>query len=155
MLWAGELRGRCVQLECDNTAAVSWVMKQRAVRGSPTLDCLVKLFSLFVLRENITVIASHIAGVLNVLADFLSRDLDHCAQESDEGIVISEDGKWFENCSRAVACRRLLYVCVTMPEEMHGPNLAGALTALLSGRGPPTATSQDKKPTAPMVEAEA
>ena len=155
MLWAGELRGRCVQLECDNTAAVSWIMKQRAVRGSPTLDCLVKLFSLFVLRENITVIASHIAGVLNVLADFLSRDLDHCAQESDEGIVISEDGKWFENCSRAVACRRLLYVCVTMPEEMHGPNLAGALTALLSGRGPPTATSQDKKPTAPTVEAEA
>jgi len=130
-------------------------MKQRAVRGTPTLDCLVKLFSLFILRENITVTASHIAGVLNVLADFLSRDLDYCAQESDEDIVISEDGRWFENCSRAVACRRLLYVCVTMPEEMHGPNLAGALTALLSDRGPPIVTSQDNVPTVPMAEVEA
>ena len=41
ILWADELRGKCVLLECDNTAAVSWLMKKRAVRGSPPTDCLV------------------------------------------------------------------------------------------------------------------
>jgi hypothetical protein len=28
MLWADEFRGQCVLLECDNTAAVSWLMKK-------------------------------------------------------------------------------------------------------------------------------
>jgi hypothetical protein len=70
MLWVDDFRGRCVLLECDNTAAVSWLMKKRATGGFPHTDSLVKMFSLFCLREKIVVISTHIRGVDNTLADF-------------------------------------------------------------------------------------
>jgi hypothetical protein len=42
MLWAEQMEGRVVSVECDNTSAVSWLLKSRATRGTPVADVLVK-----------------------------------------------------------------------------------------------------------------
>jgi hypothetical protein len=132
MLWVDEFRGQCVLLECDNTAAVSWLMKNRATRGSHATDCLVKMFSLFCLHEKITIISLHIRGVDNTVADFRSRDLAFAAQDSDEGLMASAatHGDTFEGSSRLALCRQALLLCVTRPEEMHWVKVLSKLTAL-------------------------
>ncbi len=132
MLWVNEFRGQCVLLECDNTAAVSWLMKNRATRGSHATDCLVKMFSLFCLHEKITIISLHIRGVDNTVADFRSRDLAFAAQDSDEGLMASAatHGDTFEGSSRLALCRQALLLCVTRPEEMHWVKVLSKLTAL-------------------------
>ena len=123
ILWADELRGKCVLLECDNTAAVSWLMKKRAVRGSPPTGCLVRLLSLFCLRENIIVTSMHVKGVGNVTADFRSHDLDYLPQEADEDSLnrAQLDGTEYGACGRKGLCRSVLWLCVTRPAEMLGP----------------------------------
>jgi hypothetical protein len=142
LLWARELRGAVVKVECDNTSAVSWLLKSRATRGTPVADVLVKLFTLFTYRMSIVVLPSHLRGVDNVVADFRSRDLTYAHQEQDEGIVdISGDGEWSRRCSRRELCRSLLFNCVTHPERMHGQVVAEVLTTLVSGPGMSTARS--------------
>ena len=129
MLWAEDFRGRCVLLECDNTAAVSWLMKKRATKGSPATDSLVKLFSLFCLHEKIVILSTHIRGVDNTIADFRSRDLEFAAQEADEGLLASAGthGTTSDECSRLVLCRQVLLLCVTRPDEMHWATTLGKL----------------------------
>jgi hypothetical protein len=130
MLWVEDFRGRCVSLECDNTAAVSWLMKKRATGGAPHTDSLVKMFSLFCLYEKIVIISTHIRGIHNTLADFRSRDLDFAAQDADEALLGSGGilGATSNACSRLELCRRALLLCVTQPEEMHWARILSSLT---------------------------
>ncbi len=116
-------------LECDNTAAVLWLMKKRATKGSPATDALVKLFSLFCLHEKIVILSTHIRGVDNTIADFRSRDLDFAPQEADEGLLAFEEthGTTSAECSRLVLCRRVLLLCVTRPDETHWATTLGKL----------------------------
>jgi hypothetical protein len=86
MLWSPLFVGQIVHLECDNTAAVSWLMKCRANAGNEAADTLAKIFSLFCLKHSITIISTHLRGVDNVIADFRSRDLEYMAQAGDESI---------------------------------------------------------------------
>ena len=142
MLWAEQMEGRVISVECDNTSAVSWLLKSRATRGTPVADVLVKLFTLFIYRMNIVILPSHLRGVDNVVADFRSRDLVYAHQEQDEGIVdISGDGEWSARCNRRALCRSLLYNCVIAPEKMDGQRTAEVLTALASGHGRSTPPS--------------
>jgi hypothetical protein len=144
MLWVDQLRGKVLHVKSDNTAAVAWLMKSRSAGGNPAADAIARLFSLFLLRANIRIISSHIAGVDNILADFRSRDLSLLPQEADEGVVVSEaivDGQRLEGCSRRALCRSVLYICATKPESMHGPTLAAVLTRLLTTPGSASARS--------------
>ena len=136
MVWASEFEGRVIHVECDNTAAVSWLMKSRANGGNVVANLLAKIFTLFLLRHCITLICTHLAGEKNVVADFHSRDLSLCPQEADEGVV---DGQLWRNSSRRDACRNLLFYIVTKPERMHGRELVRALTVLGMGHGRSTA----------------
>ena len=63
MLWSHLFVGQIVHLECDNTAAVSWLMKSRANAGNEAADTLAKIFSLFCLKHSITIISTHLRGV--------------------------------------------------------------------------------------------
>jgi hypothetical protein len=126
MLWADNLRGNVVQIECDNTSAVAWLMSARS-RGNLASDSLTKIFALFCLHERIRIYAIHIRGVDNSMADFRSRDMSLCPQEADEGIVV---GDLSESCSRLAVCRSLLYYCLTQPGATHGHHLLGLLTRL-------------------------
>ena len=137
MLWADRFIGQVIHLECDNTAAVSWLMKSRANTGNEAADALTKIFSLFCLTHSIVVTSSHLPGVDNVIADFRSRDLEHMAQDGDEELC---RGTIFEACTRKEVCRRILHACVTRPSSMCGKNLRSLLTSL---------TLRDGKSTAP------
>ena len=136
MVWASEFEGRVIHVECDNTAAVSWLMKSRANGGNVVANLLAKIFTLFLLRHCITLICTHLAGEKNVVADFHSRDLSLCPQEADEGIVV---GQLLKNSSRRDVCRTLLFSIVTKPVQMHGQELALVLTMLGTDRGSSTA----------------
>lgn len=141
MLWAESLEGLVVHIECDNTAAVSWLMKSRTKGRSVAADAIAHLFTLFSLRMHITIVCTHISGVNNDVADFRSRDLTLCPQEADEGVLVdlsseaSLAGVLLSACNRRELCRSLLYLCVIKPEYMHGQILADAVTSLLSTPG--------------------
>jgi hypothetical protein len=59
---------------CDNTSAVAWCQKMST--NSTIGQNLLRLFAEFRLLSPIGIVASHIAGVDNTLADFLSRPCD-------------------------------------------------------------------------------
>ena len=71
ILWSNQFENQIVHVECDNTSAISWIVKSRA-KGNISGDVLAKLFSLFCLRYNIIIVCTHIAGVENTVADFRS-----------------------------------------------------------------------------------
>lgn len=137
LLWADDLKGEIVHLECDNTSAVSWVMKSRATRGGACVDALIKIFTLFILKHDIVVHATHIRGVDNVIADFRSRDLDHLSQGADE-LLVKElvHGQQWSALPRKVLCRSLLYISITSPEVMQGRTILDVLTSLGGTLGP-------------------
>ena len=52
LLWGEKFRNKIIHVKCDNTSAVSWIVKSRASH-SPAADSLAKLFSLYCLRMHI------------------------------------------------------------------------------------------------------
>ena len=48
LLWGDQFQNRIIHVKCDNTSAVSWLVKSRASH-SPAADSLAKLFSLYCL----------------------------------------------------------------------------------------------------------
>jgi len=132
MLWAPQLRNQTVSIQCDNTSAVSWLLKRRAKGGGEAADVLVKLFVLFCLLENITIVGEHIAGILNIEADFRSRDLMYAPQELDEETMFTSNSKEGE---RTIRCCQLLLKAVTQPGILRGPTLLAELMTLRTSRG--------------------
>jgi len=82
-LWADKLTGKVVSIECDNIAAVSYLMKGR-VKANWVADCIAKIFTLFILAYNITLVVNHVQGKLNTLADERSRLVGLHEAEIDE-----------------------------------------------------------------------
>ena len=119
MLWGEELRGKCVGIRCDNTAAVSWLQKHRASNKSPVGETLVHVFSLYCITNHITLVPLHIKGELNVKADFISRCLVPSAfnlQEEGRSVRVDiKDAQWWRNLSREGVCRNFLLASVAMP----------------------------------------
>ena len=70
--WMSWLRGQTVLFKIDNLSVVYYITKQGGTR-SPTLLRVVHDLLLLTEKENITLLASHVKGDLNVLADMLSR----------------------------------------------------------------------------------
>ena len=125
MLWAHLMVGRVVHVECDNTSAVKWLMSNRARSECEGVDAITKLFSLFCLVYNITIVCVHIKGELNVIADLNSRSLMLAAQDADEAIMA---GMPSGVSVRRAHLRQLLYRCVTRPSEMHLQTVLSELT---------------------------
>ena len=118
---------------------------------------IAKLFTLFCLAKKIQVLARHIKGVDNTLADYRSRALDFLPQDANEpgnpqpeppppltyqGNPVypgtpSADGR------RALYCRNLSFTCIVKAETMRGLNLQSALMDLLGKPGKPSAISED------------
>ena len=131
MLWSEKCENKVIHLECDNTAAVSWIVKSRAGHSSYA-DALTKVFSLFCLKYNITVTCTHIEGARNIIADQKSRDLLYYSQDADEGVA---NGPVSSASNKREICRRLLLECIIRPASMHGPNLLRLLTLLHTSHG--------------------
>ena len=134
MLWVELFNGTTVMLECDNTAAVSWLLKHRSKKGGPA-DVLVKLYTLFILRNKITVLGKHIKGLDNVDADTNSRNLLLAKQAADENVAGTLGGIYSSEQTREMRCRTLLMRCVTQPDKMRGQALVKELMLLDGSHG--------------------
>ena len=131
MLWVDLFRGKTVMLRCDNTSAVAWLLAGRAKCGElKTADAIVKLFTLFTLRNNIVALSRHVPGVNNVAADTNSRDLALAPQDSDESVAGTLSGINSLTQTREERCRTLLMRCVLRPDSLRGVNLVDEVIAL-------------------------
>ena len=143
MLHGDLYEGQVVHVECDNTSAIAWIMKNKT-KNKTAADSLARIFSLFCLTYRITIICIHIRGVDNIIADFRSRDLSLAAQGADEedlDLPLSEIpgqeeiGQTSNRCPRAKACRELLRICLGNQGQMHGQQVLKALTGLRGTHG--------------------
>ena len=122
-------------IQCDNSAAVSWLQKNRGSNKSPISETLCHVFSLFLIAYDITLVVWHIEGVLNVKSDFLSRDVILQALEDQspaiEDKVDTKDESWWKGLSREVILRTLLHASVAMPWAVPSRQTLQLLKALL------------------------
>ena len=102
--------------------------------GGPA-DVLVKLYTLFILRNKITVLGKHIQGLDNVDADTNSRNLLLAKQAADENVAGTLGGIYSSEQTREMRCRTLLMRCVTQPDKMRGQALVKELMLLGGSRG--------------------
>ena len=130
MLWGPQLKGKIIFLQCDNTAAVSWLLKFRASNKSPIGESLVQIFSLFCIAFDITLIPSFLKGILNVKADDLSRYRVPIYFKDSAGLVDIKDVTWWEGQSREIVCRNLLLASVGMPWSVYSQQILQLLRAL-------------------------
>lgn len=70
-LWGSQLKNKCVNFHSDNLAVVHIINKQSS--KDKTIMQLVRKFVLLTLKYNILFKCSHIAGIKNIAADYLSR----------------------------------------------------------------------------------
>lgn len=75
LCWGHLLRDSVVAVRCDNTAAVSWLSKNRSGGQLKAAYDLIQIASVFMAAQNIKLSCTHLAGILNELADHLSRDI--------------------------------------------------------------------------------
>ena len=106
LVWGKELRAKTIAVNRDNTAAVSWLLKMRGSNKSPVAESLLKLFVLFCTSMDITLLPTHLSGVLNTHADNLSRLSMY--QASDLPAVDTRAESWWQDLPREVICRHLL-----------------------------------------------
>jgi hypothetical protein len=104
--WGSDLHGKVIQVKCDNTTAISWIMKSRGSNRSPIAEYLVQIFVLYCLMTDIVVVADHIPGAINDYADYLSRDLS--LQEDQEIEDISKDETILKEQKRKTILRETL-----------------------------------------------
>ena len=132
MLVAGEsLRGRVVQCNCDNTAAVAWLTKFSMRSTVPGAIALVQLFAVYATQMDIHVYSLHLPGVINIYADYLSRNphLFDDVQQQDP-VRATEDEQWWNGLPRLEVCRRCLLQLLTRRSPMPSQHLLRLVEAL-------------------------
>lgn len=130
ILWGGEhLKGKVVQVNCDNTAAVSWILKQRGSNKAPVGEFLLQIFVLYSISIDSMIFSQHLAGILNTHADYLSRSLS--LQEVSRAPVNTKEDDWWKGLSRQEICRSLLSQAMTSQSQKRSPPILSLLKSLL------------------------
>ena len=130
ILWGDRLKGKIVAVKCDNTAAVSWLLKSRGSNRSPIGESLVKVFVLYCLASDITIMPSHIKGVNNTHADMLSR-VQSLQESWDRSLRDTRVDDWWIGLSRKEICRSLLMASIKGQLIQSSQNLLRLVRALL------------------------
>ena len=113
ILWGKDfLKGKIVQINCDNTAAISWILKQRGSNKAPIGEFLVQVYVLYTLSIDCMIIPKHIAGLLNTHADYLSRSLS--LQVNHQTKADTREENWWSKLPREEICRNLLNQSIVM-----------------------------------------
>ena len=118
MLWGPSLKGKKIRINCDNTAAISWILKSRGSNKSPVAESLVKIFVLYCIALDITLVPRHIPGKLNLKADQLSRLLTLQEVWSAPLEIDTKTETWWSGRSREDVCRQLLTVSILRPSTV-------------------------------------
>ena len=144
------LRDAVIHVELDNTAAISYLLKNRA-NSKSTAHCIVRLYSLAVALFGWSLVSSHLAGILNTRSDLLSRIRDAIdfsdplcllrfqVDPSPQARQLEADLQKVSTTSNALStaalCRQLLLDSITQPESMPTPTLVGRLRSVVSTAG--------------------
>ena len=153
---AHRLRDAVIEVELDNSAAISYLLKNRA-NSKSSAHCIVRLYSLAMALFGWSITSSHLAGFLNTRADALSRIFDAIdfsdplclirfqTDPSPEGRSLAADLLKVPTSSSALStaaiCRRLLLDSITQPDSMPTPTLVGRLLLAVSTAGSASARS--------------
>jgi hypothetical protein len=135
-------RNQSVRVYIDNTSAISWIEAMRS--NSPLAKPWIRLLVLLCLTFNIHLSPTHIPGVLNVIADGLSRDiqaiirsLSQSGLQCIEPMTLSCRMKLFEktcgNAALSVQWERILEVLMAQDVE-PSRNSATRIIAILASR---------------------
>jgi hypothetical protein len=108
LLWSDTLWDSVVAVLCDNTAAVSWLNKNRTGVQCEAAYTAVQFASILLSSLAIRVSANHVAGSLNTRADDLSRDLTLTAQDEIPPSAYSDRAQSFADLWRNLLERVLL-----------------------------------------------
>lgn len=131
MLWGPSLKGKRIRINCDNTAAISWLLKSRGSNKSPVAESLVKIFVLYCLALDITLVPWHIPGKLNRHADDLSRLLNLQEEQITPWAIDTKTENWWRGLSREACCRQLLIASIVTPSAVPLPQVLQLLQHLL------------------------
>jgi hypothetical protein len=129
ILWGRSMRGKTIKMMCDNTTAISWIMKQRGCNKSPVAEYLVQVFVLYTMMMDIAIVAEHISGVINQYADLLSRnvvlqEMSNLEDNTEVKIVLNEE-------SRKKYLRMILKNSITRPLDMRSQTVLDQVNDLL------------------------
>ena len=94
-LWSHQLSDKCLMIHTDNIAVVSII--NTSTSKDPTIMIVVRKLVLICMQFNIMIKACHIAGRLNLISDFISRDQVQKARQVDpllEQDPIHVPSKW-------------------------------------------------------------
>lgn len=129
IFWGHALHGKVIQVKCDNTTAISWIMKSRGSNRSPIAEYLVQVFVLYCLMTDIVVVADHIPGVMNTHADFLSRDM--LLQEEYENEATSKEETISNELRRKTTLRETLKKSMVLQQNTHLQHQLNLVKSLL------------------------
>ena len=87
-MWGKQWRGQVVNCRCDNMAVVA-VIKSRASKESEIMH-LLRCVAFIEARWEFTLVATHLAGRENTLADDLSRDRQQSFLQARSGLVMDQ-----------------------------------------------------------------
>ena len=144
------IRDAVIYVELDNTAAISYLLKNRA-NSKSTAHCIVRLYSLACALFGWSIISSHIPGSLNTRADLLSRicdpidfsdpacllrfQVDPSPQARQLAVDLQKVLTTSDALSTAALCRQLLLDSITQPESLPTPTLVERLLSVASAAG--------------------
>ena len=145
---APRLRDAVIYVELDNTAAISYLLKNRA-NSKSTAHCIVRLYSLAVALFGWSIVSTHLAGTLNPRADLLSRIRDpidfsdpYCllrfqVDPSPQARQLEADLQKVSTTSSALSTAALYLSLdsITQPESLPTPTLVGRLLSVASTAG--------------------
>ena len=127
--WGRKLKGKTIKIMCDNTTAISWIMKRRGSNKSPVAEYLVQVFVLYTMMMDIAIVAEHISGVTNDYADFLSRDVVLQEMSFLEGTIEEKNG--LMEFSRQDYLRKILMNSITRPLDRRSQTVLEQVKNLL------------------------
>lgn len=127
--WGEKLKGKTIKIMCDNTAAISWIMKQRGSNKSPVAEYLVQVFVLYCMMMDIAIVAEHISGVTNNHADFLSRDV--LLQEKSFLEETTEEKSGLMEFSKQDYLRKILMNSIVRPLDRRSQTVLEQVKNLL------------------------
>ena len=130
-LFRGErkMKGRTTKIMCDNTTAISWIMKRRGSNKSPVAEYLVQVFVLYCMMMDIAIVAEHISGVTNNHADFLSRDV--LLQEKSFPEETTEEKSGLMEFSKQDYLRKILMNSIVRPLDRRSQTVLEQVKNLL------------------------
>ena len=132
MSWGDLFAGKKVLVKVDNMSAKKWLVSNRFTEKAAWANAFMSMFSIYCAVRKIYVVAAHVSGILNVLADELSRLLSLQESWCREAL---KDGLNSKVTSKGTLCREFFKICAESRSVVPLPELLAMVNGLLEMDG--------------------